>query len=104
MSDQQQELRRQLNAKTREIEAYVAKALGLGDITALNPQTMRRLEEEVEQMIEQHDEAFNQDKTFEQWQILDRRLNKTEVGRLLQERHEIAEQILDIQDERISRT
>ena len=37
--------------------------------------------------------------TPEEWRALDERLAGTEIGRLLQERHAIAEQILDLLDE-----
>jgi hypothetical protein len=36
---------------------------------------------------------------IQKWRALDQRLAQTEVGRLLQERHEIAEQILDLGDD-----
>jgi hypothetical protein len=99
MNEREQELRRSLNVKTREIECLVAKALEFGDINDLDPPTLHRLELEVEQLIEQHEGALLEGDTIEEWDALDQRLAKTEIGRLLQERNEIAEQILDYLDD-----
>jgi hypothetical protein len=93
MSEQELELLRKLNAKTGEIERFVAKAYEIGDIDDLDPPAMQRLEKEVEQLIEQHEDALLEGETVEEWRALDQRLAETEIGRLLQERHEIFEQI-----------
>jgi len=97
MSGQELELLRNLSARTREIESVVAKAYGI-DVHHLDPAARRRLEDEVEALIEEHEEALHEGDTVEEWRALDQRLAQTEIGRLLQERHEIAEQILDLRD------
>lgn len=97
MSEQELELLRNLSAKTREIESVVAKAYGIGH--DLDPSARRRLANEVEAVIEEHEEALHEGDTVEEWRALDQRLAQTEVGRLLQERHAIAEQILDLCDD-----
>jgi AAA+ superfamily predicted ATPase len=97
MRGQELELLRNLSATTREIESVVAKAYGI-DVDDLDPSARRRLEDEVEALIEEHEEALHEGDTVEEWRALDQRLAQTEVGRLLQERHEIAEQILDLRD------
>ena len=58
MSEQELELFGKLNAKTEEIERFVAKAYEIGDIGSLDPTAMQRLEIEVEQLIEQHADAL----------------------------------------------
>jgi hypothetical protein len=100
MSEQELELEllRKLNAKSEEIERFVAKAYKIGDIGNLDPTAMQRLEIEVEQLIERHADALLDGETIEEWRALDQRLAETEIGRLLQERHEIFEQILDLRD------
>jgi hypothetical protein len=76
----------------------VWSAFGLGDVNDLDPPALRRLEEDIEGMIEEHEEALVEGDTIEEWQARDRRLAETEIGRLMQEHHEIAEQILDLSD------
>jgi hypothetical protein len=97
MSGRELELLRDLGAMMREIESVVAKAYGI-DVDHLDPSARRRLEHEVEALIEEHEEALHQRDTVEEWRALDRRLAQTEIGRLLQESHAIAEQILDLRD------
>jgi regulator of sigma D len=92
------ELLHKLNAKTQEIERLVAKAYGLGDYDNLNPTALQQLKDEVEEMIEAHDEAVTDGDTIEEWRALDQRLASTPVGRLLHERYEIEQQILDLRD------
>ena len=93
------DLHEKLRSKTREILTLVATSYGLGDVNSLEPSRLEQLNEEVEEIIEQHDEALNEGETSEEWRALDERLARTEIGRLLQERHEIAEQILDAEDD-----
>jgi len=104
MSEQELELFGKLNAKTEEIERFVAKAYEIGDIGNLDPTAMQRLEIEVEQLIEQHADALLEGETVEEWRAVDQRLAETEIGRLLQERHEIFEQILDLHDDEDARS
>ena len=96
MSKHELDLLRNLNAKTRQIESVVAKAYGIGD--DLDASARRRLEDEVAALIEEHEEALHEGDTVEEWRALDQRLAQTDVGRLLEERHQIAERILDLRD------
>jgi hypothetical protein len=95
-ADQMRALHTQLEDKTQEILKLVATSYGLGDVGSLEPSKLRQLEEEVEEIIEQHDEALHEGDTIEEWRALDERLAKTELGQLLQARHEICEQILNL--------
>jgi len=97
MSGRELELLRNLNVKTREIESVVAKAYGIG-VHDLDPSARRRLQDEVEALIDEYEETLHEGNTVEEWHALDQRLARTDVGRLLQERHRIAEQILDLRD------
>src|SRR5450759_3065344 len=92
-------LRRKLNAKTREIYALVASAYGLGDINDLDRTALRGLETEVETMIEEHENSLLAGDTIEEWRAQDTRLAGTAIGQLLQARHSIAEEILNLQDD-----
>jgi hypothetical protein len=53
------ELRRKVNAKTREIEALVASTYGLGDIKNFDRAALRGLEIEVEKMIEEYEGSLH---------------------------------------------
>ena len=99
MSAETTDLHAKLRSKTREILTLVANSYGLGAVSSLEPSSLEQLNEEVDEIIEQHDEALNEGETSEEWRALDERLAATEIGRLLQERHEIAEQILDADDD-----
>ena|ERR1035437_3810521 len=94
------ELYRRLNAKTIEIERMVAKAEGLGDINDLNSTAGDRLSEYVEGLIEEYEEAIiDEDK----WEPRNQRLANTEIARLLEERNDIAELILDLRDSNLQK-
>jgi hypothetical protein len=68
------ELRRKVNAKTREIEALVASTYGLGDIKSLDRAALRGLEIEVEKMIEKYKESLHEGDNVEEWRAKDARL------------------------------
>ena len=84
---------------------FVAKVLGLGDINdldALRCDAMRRMlahDRTARGELEEHDrtgeEGTVESDPVKERQGIDGLLAKTEIGRLLQERNEIAEQILD---------
>jgi hypothetical protein len=99
MSEPEQltKLRRKLHAKTREIEALVASTYGLGDINDLDRTALRGLETEVETMIEEYENSLLGGDTIEEWRAQDARLAGTAIGQLLQARHSIAEEIIDLQ-------
>ena len=56
MSAHELDLLRMLNAKTREIESVVAKAYGIGD--DLDASARRQLEDEIEALIEEHEDFY----------------------------------------------
>ena len=93
------DLHAKLRSKTQEILTLVATSYGLGDVNSLEPSRLEQLNEEIEEIIEQHEEALLEGDTPEEWRALDERLARTDIGRLLQQRHEISEQILDLQDD-----
>jgi hypothetical protein len=94
--DEREELHRQLLSKHEEIAALVAVTFGLGRLEDLTEKQRQELDGEVDQMIESHDEALYEGDTPEEWEALDKRLNATPVGRLLQEYHEISESFQDM--------
>ena len=102
MSELELELRGKLNAKTQEIESFMAKILGLGDIDDLDLQTRRRHEANVRNMIEKHEDSVHLIERYEEAMVdgpngrgsIGR--SPTRIGRLLEERYELAEQILNL--------
>jgi hypothetical protein len=100
MSDDLETLVALRHKKIGEILAFVAKSYELGDFQSLDSAKQQQLREEVEDLIDQHNEAVTDVEPIEM-ASLDARLNRAEVGRLLNELHEIDEEILDIQDEDI---
>jgi hypothetical protein len=80
MSDSVNELRRALQAKDREIAAFISKTWGFGDYPGgLDEKQRRRVEEEVGDLIEKHAESQ------------EARVAATPIEKLLQQRHQIAE-------------
>jgi hypothetical protein len=100
MSEPEQltKLRRKLNAKTHEIETLVASTYGLGDINDLDRAALHGLETEVEKMIEEYENSLLDGESVEKWRAQDARLAGTAIGQLLQARHGIAAEILDLQN------
>ena len=94
MGDELEELQGQHRAKTLEIEAAVAQALGVGAAEA---------KEETENLIARFENSMMDGKTPKEWQAHEIRVAGTPIGKLLVERYEIAEQITDIQED-IART
>jgi hypothetical protein len=102
MSDRQ--LHHMLDAKTQEIESFMARILGLGDIDDLDLPTRQRHAANVRNMIEKHQESMRdviarQEETRAQGDITDPGATTlgrwpTRIGRLLDERYELAEQVL----------
>ena len=86
------------HVKLAEILAFMARSYGLGDFEALNAARQASLREEAEGMIDEHSAATSDAEPVEM-ASLDARLNRSEVGRLLNELHEIDEELLDIQDQ-----
>ncbi len=89
MSDKLENLQQQHRAKTLEIEAAVAQARGVGATEA---------KEEAENLIDGFENSMIDGETPKEWEAHEIRVAATPIGRLLVERYEVAEQILDIQD------
>jgi hypothetical protein len=89
--DTEANLLRQFATNRREIEKVLARADGVADVNDLDRNAMQRLEERVERLI----------KFFDEWRAIDRQIRETELGRLMQERHEIEERIRDLREEQI---
>ena len=86
MADMKQ-LSAALTAKTAEIERAYAVAMGQAEIDD-------KIRQEVETLIEEFEDA-ELDGGPGSWEARDERIASTSIGRLLQELHEIQEQILD---------
>jgi hypothetical protein len=94
------ELYHNLEGKEQEIAVVYASATGR-NITHLSESERFRLEAEVGELIEEAEEALTDDETVEEWRARDERLAATPIGRLILERHEIEEKILDeIEDQK----
>jgi hypothetical protein len=90
----EKELLEELRAKDAELEAFVAQVLGLGDIGTLDEGQRKQVEAEVEELLNEYDEAMTDGD-----ELLDERFTATALGRLLQQRREISEQIQDLRDD-----
>ena len=99
-------LQSQLDEKTAAIREHVRKALGYATEGALNIVDRHRLDSEVEQLIEEFEESLicgetaraarnapNASEAVALWRRHDMRLSENEFGRLMQEHHEVLEQI-----------
>jgi hypothetical protein len=90
MNKKLEELRRQLDQKTTQIEALVAMEHGMGPIENMQPSDYEQLQEHVEALLEQWEEEAEEGGSHE----LDIPLN-----RLIAERFDIVRQILVACDE-----
>jgi hypothetical protein len=52
-------------------------------------------EDEAEQLIEEFEEAMEEGETAEEWRARETRIADSDIGRLLLERYEIEQQLLD---------
>ena len=60
MEDKLAELRRRLDEKTTEIEAFIAREQGMGDIRAMSPSDYEQLQRDVEELLcRKKSQAFN---------------------------------------------
>ena len=99
MVKSKKELLKELRAKNNELRAFVSKTLGFGDLANLDKNQRGQIEDEVEDLIEKHDEALHDFDNAEEWKAQESRIAATPIGKLLQEPHEISEQILDLRDD-----
>ena len=87
-----------LAATDREIQNTIATELGIGPIDDLELTERERLkEEEVRSLIEFHEDAVLEGDTVEEWHAFDTKLSPSDISRLMDERTEILEQIIEIE-------
>lgn len=86
VSNDLKKLEQQHRDKTLEIEAVVAQALGIGAAMA---------KEEAGNLIEGFETSMMNGETPREWQAHEESVAAIAIGKLLLERYEIAEQILD---------
>ncbi len=94
----EEQLLQELQAKDAELVSLVANVLGLGDLGDLNDGRRKELEGEVAELREKYKTTTDGD-TPENPQALNERFGTPALGRLLRERREISEQILDLRDD-----
>jgi hypothetical protein len=90
-------LNRKLSDKEREITAVYASGTGR-ELASLSKSERSALDDEVEDLIMEAEEALFASEVDEGWRAHDERLAATPIGRLIRERHNIAELILNFQD------
>ena len=93
------ELSNKLTAKEEEITRLVAAVLDYGDLSSLDVVRRHRLNEEVEALVEEFEEALTQEGDPLKWSAHEARLAKADLGSLMLERHEIGERLLDVLDD-----
>ena len=98
------ELEDQLERADRAIESAICNARGIADIAQLPDESASAIRSEVERTIEEYEEALLDDDEAAEWLKHDRVVSVPDLGRLLKERHEIEEKILDRRDERLPET
>jgi hypothetical protein len=86
MDEKLEELRRQLDQKTTEIESLVAADQGIGSIENMDPSDYERLQQGVEELLGRWEETAQEEEPG--------RLEDTAPNRLIAERFEIEQRIL----------
>ena len=86
MNEKLDQLRRQLDQKTTEIETAVAAERGIGSIGNMDPSDYERLQQDVEELLEQWEETAQQEGPGG--------MDDTPLNRLIAERFEIEQIIL----------
>ena len=85
MDERLHELRRQLDQKTTEIESLVASEQGITSVENMDPSDYERLQQDVEELLEQWEETAQEESGH---------ADDTPLNRLIGERFEIERQIL----------
>jgi hypothetical protein len=85
MDERLHELRRQLDQKTREIESLVAREQGISSIEKIDPSDYERLQQDVEELLEQWEETAQEESGH---------ADDTPLNRLIGERFEIEQKII----------
>jgi hypothetical protein len=90
---------RQINAihaklgdKDREILQWVVKSFGLGDVSTFKPNRLRCFSNDFDDFLGMLLEGYGR----ADWLVPDERIARTDIGRLLQQRREIIEQIFNL--------
>jgi hypothetical protein len=91
-------LSKRLAEKGREIAAAYAIATGR-DMASMSGAEKAAFDEEVCNLIEEAEEGFVDGDTPEEWTAHDERLAASPLSRVILERHEIEQQLLDHLDE-----
>jgi Ribonuclease G/E len=91
MEDKLAELRRRLDEKTTEIEAFIAREQGMGDIRAMSPSDYEQLQRDVEELLEQWEEAAPEEGYGTP--------EDSQLDKLISERFEIEQKILVVSGE-----
>jgi hypothetical protein len=86
MDEKLHELRRRLDQKTTEIETAVAAERGIGSTENMDPSDYERLQQDVEELLEQWEETAQQEGPGG--------MDDTPLNRLIAERFEIEQIIL----------
>ena len=95
MDERLDELRRQLDQKTNEIESVVAAEQGLGSIENLDPSDYERLLQDVEELLGRWEETAQEEGPGS--------MEDTPLNRLIAERFEIEQMILASRGEDVGR-
>jgi hypothetical protein len=91
MDDQLDELRRQLHQKTTDIEAFIAQKEGMGSIDEMSPSDYEQLQRDVEELLEQWEEAVPEEGYGTP--------EDSQLDKLISERFEIEQKILVVSGE-----
>ena len=93
MSETKDDLYQQLEATDREICEHLAERLGYGEFASLDTKLQAKLNDEAENYIDNWEEGPEME--------MNPPNPDTNLQNLLRKRHDIAEKILDIQDDEL---
>jgi hypothetical protein len=79
------ELRRQLDQKTNEIESLIAAEQGIGSIENMDPSDYERLQQDVEELLERWEEEAEEGQGS---------IDDAQLHRLIAERFEIEQKVI----------
>jgi hypothetical protein len=91
MDDQLDDLRQQLHQKTTDIEAFIAQKEGMGSIDEMSPSDYEQLQRDVEELLEQWEEAAPEEGYGTP--------EDSQLDKLISERFEIEQKILVVSGE-----
>ena len=93
MDERLHDLRRQLDQKTTEIESLVASEQGIASIENMHPLYYERLQQDVEELLEQWEESAPEGSSH---------VEDTPLNRMIAERFDIEQQILAIKGKNVA--